>query len=87
MAGDVEEIAYTGVHLWGHPTYLEIQHWIALYGYDSSGASTSYVDPVAGSTLSWASAVNPYNTGFASSQMYTLVTDADSMGGPYGIVW
>jgi hypothetical protein len=86
LAGDVEEIAYS-VHLWGHPTNLEIQHWIPLYGYGSSPATTSYVDPVAGSTLSWAPAVNPYNSGFASSDMYTLVTDAGPHGGPYGIVW
>jgi hypothetical protein len=85
LAGDVEEIANVGVHLWGHPLNQDIQHWIPLYGYAASGASTSYIDPAAGSTLNWP--VNAFNTGWASSDMYTLVTDADSMGGPYGIVW
>lgn len=81
LAGAVDELAYQ-LHLWGHPSNLPIRHWIALYGYASSGYYTSYIDPVAGSALGWP--VNAYNTGWASSNMYTLVTNG---GTTSGIVW
>jgi hypothetical protein len=84
LAGDIEEIA-NSLHLPGHPQNLEIQHWIAMYGYTGGGAGTDYVDPVAGSSLNWS--VSAYNVGYLSSNIYTLVTDAGPNGGPYGIVW
>ena len=84
LAGAVEEIPYA-LHLWGHPGYLEIQHWIALYGYASSGYYTSYIDPAAGSALNWP--VSAYNTGWTSSNMYTLISDSYNGHGPGGIVW
>ena len=84
LAGDIEEVS-NGLHLPGHPGNLEIQHWIAMYGYSGSGYYTHYVDPVAGSALGWS--VSAYNTFYPSSNIYTLVTDAGPNGGPYGIVW
>lgn len=88
LAGDVEEIA-GGLHLPGHPQNIEIQHWIAMFGYGSNGVTTDYVDPVAGSPLNgnYGFNVAPYNYGYASGNIYTLVTDAGPHGGPYGIVW
>jgi hypothetical protein len=83
LAADIEEVQY-GLHLPGHPTNVEIEHWIGLYGYTSSGAGTSYVDPAAGSALNWN--VAAYNPGYDSSNIYTLVTDVGTLG-PYGIVW
>jgi hypothetical protein len=83
LAGDVEEVR-NGLHLPGHPTITEIQHWIAMYGYAASGVYTSYVDPAAGSALNWN--VKAYNTAYPSSNIYTLVTDVGTFG-PYGIVW
>lgn len=88
LAGDVEE-KVNSVHLWGHPANLEIEHWIAMYGYAGSGYYTNYVDPVAGSPLNgnYGFNVSAYNSYFLSSDLYTLVTDAGPNGGPYGIVW
>jgi hypothetical protein len=83
LAGDVEEIG-GGLHLPGHRTDLEIQHWIAMYGY-TTGSGTDYVDPAAGSSLGWP--IDAYTVGYSSSNIYTLVTDAGPNGGPYGIVW
>jgi hypothetical protein len=84
LAADIEEVQ-NGLHLPNHPASLEIQHWIALYGYSSSGTYTSYVDPVAGSALNWG--VSAYNTGYSSDNIYHLVIAAGPHGGPYGIVW
>jgi|GEM_PF-1697820 len=88
LAGDVEE-KVNSVHLWGHPANLEIEHWIAMYGYAGSGYYTNYVDPVAGSPLNgnYGFNVSAYNSSFLSSDIFTLVTDAGPNGGPYGIVW
>ena len=84
LAGAVEEVPGQ-IHLWGHPTSLDIQHWIVLYGYQSSGYYTSYADPAAGSPLNWpVSAYNPY---WLSSDMYTLISDSHNGHGPGGIVW
>ena len=86
FAGDVEEIAgSTHVHLPGHPSQLEIQHWIAIFGYDTSGAGTDYADPVAGSALGWNA--QAYNYGYSSTNIYTLVTDASTKHGPFGIAY
>ena len=86
LVGDVEEVR-NGVHLWGHPQGLEIQHWIVLDGYGPG--TTSYIDSVANSALNGTNgfSVNPFNSGFSSTDMFTLVTDSGPNGGPYGIVW
>jgi hypothetical protein len=88
LSGDVEEVAGS-VHLWGHPQNLEIQHWIVLYGFSYTGSDTEYIDPVAGSPLNGTYGFNvaPWNSGFYSGDMYTMVTDAGPHGGPFGIVW
>lgn len=85
LSANVEEVV-NGVHLNGHPN-VEIQHWITLYGYNGSGSGTSYEDPANSSAVYFGASVPPYNYGFSSSSMYTLVTDAGPHGGPYGIVW
>ena len=90
LAADVEEIPGTNhPHLVGHPAGLEVQHWVALYGYGGSGSYTDYIDPIHGSALDGTNGFNvsAMNTYYSSSSMFTLVTDAGAHGGPYGIVW
>ena len=90
LAADVEEISgTTHPHLYGHPANLEVQHWIALYGYSSNGWYTDYIDPIYGSALNgtYGFNVSAFNSGYYSGDMHTLVTDAGPHGGPYGIVW
>ncbi len=60
-----------------------------MYGYTGSGSGTDYVDPVAGSPLNghYGFHANAYNSGYSSSNIYIMVTDADRFGGPFGIVW
>jgi len=88
LAADTEQIP-NNTHLFGHPTNLEIQHWIAFYGYSTSGQFTDYIDPVFGSALNHTAGfdVLAFNTSYPSSDMLTLVTDAGPHGGPYGIAW
>jgi hypothetical protein len=88
LAADVEEIT-NSTHLFGHPTTLEIQHWVPIYGYHGSGSYTDYIDPVYGSALngSYGFNVTAFNTYYPSSSMFTLVSDAGQHGGPFGIVW
>jgi hypothetical protein len=88
LAADTEQVP-NGTHLFGHPINLEIQHWIALYGYSTSGQFTDYIDPVFGSSLNYTAgfAVSAFNTSYPSSDMLTLLTDAGRHGGPYGIAW
>jgi hypothetical protein len=89
LAADVEEYPGKTPYLRGHNTAIEIQHWVALYGYGGSGTYTDYIDPIAGSALNGTDGfnVNALNTGYASSSMFALVTYAGAHGGPYGIVW
>ena len=69
-------------HLVGHPTSFIIQHWIAVHGYGSSGAQTTYADSVAGaSSISWSPNVPAHST-IASSSITTMI----SQGG-YGYIW
>ena len=87
LAADVEEIP-NQTFLFGHPHNLEVQHWVALYGYGASGYYTDYIDPIYGSALNgqYGFNVNAFNTGYLSSDMFALVTDAWNYG-PFGIVW
>ncbi|MGH7761374.1 MAG: hypothetical protein ACREOY_08165 [Candidatus Dormibacteraceae bacterium] len=89
LAADVEEYPGGTPYLNGHNTNLEIQHWVALYGYSSFGGFTDYIDPIYGSALNHTSGfnVNAFNTGFPSSSMFALVTYASPHHGPFGIVW
>lgn len=89
LNADIEEVA-GGLHLPGHPVGTEIQHWITLYGYNGYGSGTSYIDPVANSPAynyyPWNTAL-PYNYGYPSTNIFTLVTDHSSTHGPFGIAW
>ncbi len=82
VAIDVYEVANTGYHLVGHPTNRTISHWVAAYGYASSGATTNYADSVHGvstSVISWAASVPAYSP-FASARFFSLFNT-------YGFVW
>lgn len=82
VAIDVYEQANTGPHLVKHPTNKIILHYVAAYGYDSSGATTMYADSVHGvptSIISWAAAVPAYSP-FSNSSMFTLFS-------PFGYTW
>ncbi len=59
IAGNAVEVR-NGPHLNGHPNRT-IYHWVAVRGYDDSGATTRYADSVAGSSISWAAPVPRYN--------------------------
>jgi hypothetical protein len=89
LAADVEEIPNHTNPLFGHPTNIEIQHWIPLYGYSNSGYYTDYIDPIYGTTLNGQIGFNvsAKNTGYPSSWLFTLFTDAGPHGGPFGFVW
>jgi uncharacterized membrane protein len=73
IAGNIVEYA-GGAHLVGHPGDKTIYHWIGIYGYSSSGASTRYADSVHGDTgfWPWAANVPAYST-ISSSTMTTLL--------------
>lgn len=75
VMGDAWEVAGYA-HLWGHPGNLTIFHWFTLYGYNTSGAGTSYADSA---TTVW-STVAPYNVGFNSSTLVGII-------GGRGYVW
>ncbi|HEX9044740.1 MAG TPA: C39 family peptidase [Candidatus Limnocylindrales bacterium] len=56
-----EKASSSTPHLVGHPTNIEIYHWVAASGYGSYGATTYYADPVHGSSVSWAGSVPAYS--------------------------
>lgn len=89
LAADVEEDPGKTPYLYGHNTSLEIQHWVAIYGYGTNGWYTDYIDPIYGSALNgtYGFNVNAFNPGYPSDSMFALVTHAGPHGGPYGIVW
>jgi hypothetical protein len=62
-----------GPHLNNHPN-KEIFHWVAIRGYDDSGSTTRYADPVAGSKISWAGPVDAYNE-IKSDKIATIMGD------------
>ncbi len=78
--GNTVEYSGSNLHLNGHPTSMTIYHWIAFFGYSSSGASSSYADSIANTTFwSWAPNVPAYSS-FSSSSMTTLLNGR-------GFVW
>lgn len=46
VMGDAWEVP-GGPHLLGHPEWMEIFHWYAIYGYNGNGVGTVYADPAA----------------------------------------
>jgi len=86
LAADVWEFPGKTPYLNGHNTNLEVQHFITLYGYGSSGATTAYIDPIYGSALNGHSGFNltsSHYTGYPSSSIVSLV----NYGATFGIVW
>jgi hypothetical protein len=82
VAVDIHEISNAGHHLKGHPSWVESKHWVAAYGYNSTGATTLYADSVHGvptSVISWAASVPDYAS-YSSSWLFTLMTE-------FGYVW
>jgi len=72
LGADTVESA-NGAHYNGHPTDKTIGHWLAAYGYTSSGASTKWSDP---STSVWSSAA-PY---FTATNSYFVTTFLQNNG-------
>lgn len=82
VVAQYERADITTPHLVGHPTGIVIQHWIAVHGYGSSGAQTTYADSVAGaSSISWSPNVPAHST-IPSTSITTMI----SQGG-YGFIW
>ena len=81
-ATDVYEQANTGPHLTNHKPSIIIKHWVAGYGYASTGATTRYADSVHGvstTIISWAGGVPAYWS-LPSTSFFTLI-------GPFGVMW
>lgn len=80
IAGGVHE-DIGKLHLPGHPTNVEIGHWIGIRGYTDYGHNTSYAESVYGAkTVLWDQSVTqPYYT-ISSSTMTTLLNTR-------GFVW
>jgi hypothetical protein len=81
IAGNIVEAANTDPHLVGHPRNRWMWHWIAIYGYTSSGANTSYADSIHGASGfgSWAANV-PAKSTISSANMTKLLNGR-------GFVW
>jgi hypothetical protein len=81
IAGNIVEYANRDPHLVGHPRTVTIYHWIAIFGYSSSGSDTTYADSVHGDTQFWTWARNvPATSTISSSSMTTLLNQR-------GFVW
>lgn len=68
-----------GPRLNGHPSSGTIWHYVTMTGYSSSGATTRYGDPAAGSATSWAGSV-PKFSDMSSNTLTTIL-------GGRGYVW
>lgn len=82
VAVDIHEIANTGYHLAGHPSWVDSKHWVAAYGYESTGATTDYADSVHGvstSVISWAATVPAYSP-YSGDRLFVLMKE-------FGYVW
>ncbi len=80
--GVYEEANTSTPHLTGHPTNIIIEHWVAVHGYTSSGANSTYADSVYGATsVSWYQDVTSPHSTISSSNMRTMMIQ-----GGYGFV-
>lgn len=75
IGGDGWEVPY-GVHLVGHPAWLDIKHWFQIGGYQSYGSSTYYSDSA--TTTGW-SGVQPFSWYDTSNLIYIF--------GGFGYAW
>ncbi len=74
VIGVYEEANTYTPHLAGHPDTIPISHWIAAYGYDTSGADVSYDDSVYDATsISWYKDVKSPSSTISSSNMNTMM--------------
>lgn len=74
VGGNAWEVAGSqNPHLVGHPTNTDIFHWIAIYGYGSSGDTVAYADSVHNApSVSWYASVPAYSS-ISTSTMATIL--------------
>lgn len=73
VGGNAWEVAGSqNPHLVGHPTNVDIYHWIAIYGYANWGDTTYYADPASGaSSLGWTSV--PRYSGISTNTLAVIL--------------
>ena len=80
LALNIHETASGSTHLSGYPTDKTVDHWVAIWAYDQSGATLSIADPAYSSAVSWRIAMGQPYRWISSSQTAALAA-------PHGIVW
>lgn len=78
ISGNSEIAASENSHMPGYPSY-SVNHWLAIYGYASSGATIYVVDPAKSSYVSWG--------GDISAKYTVSSTKMAAYASARGIIW